>query len=58
VTGVEESVGKKRKRRWLEEEKRVRNRGGDGGVLEGCEDMEAEMERERIESFLGGKKLE
>jgi len=42
---------KKRKRRWLGEEKRVRNRGGGGGVPEGCEDMEAEMERERIEFF-------
>lgn len=51
MIGVEESVRKKRKRKWLGKEKRVGNGGGGGGVPEGYEGMKAAMERERMESF-------
>jgi len=46
---------RRRKRGWLGEEMRAGNGGGGGGIPESCEYVEAEMERERMESFLEEK---
>jgi len=55
VTGVEVWAERRRKRGWLEEEMRAGSGGGGGGIPGDWMDVEAEMERERLESFLEEK---
>jgi len=55
VTGVEAWADGRRKRGWLEEEMRVGSGGGDGGRPGAWMEVEAELERKRLEGFLEEK---